>query len=86
MLDFFKFYSSTTKFLTHLCITRCSNVNFAFHGVCNRCATPRPAGFSGGAGGGGRGKGGGAADSAGAARVAAGVIGLFGPNDWSYPM
>ncbi|XP_010688767.2 transcription initiation factor TFIID subunit 15 [Beta vulgaris subsp. vulgaris] len=66
--------------------TSCSNVNFAFRGVCNRCGTARPAGVSGGAGGGGRGRGRGAADAAGNTRAAAGPTGLFGPNDWSCPM
>ncbi|WZZ47420.1 hypothetical protein YC2023_043679 [Brassica napus] len=44
--------------------TSCTNVNFAFRGVCNRCGTARPAGASGGSmGGGGRGRGrGGGAD------------------------
>ncbi|KAL2938917.1 Transcription initiation factor TFIID subunit 15 [Bienertia sinuspersici] len=63
--------------------TSCSNVNFAFRGVCNRCGTARPAGFSGGAGGGGRGRGRGAGDQG---RAAPGSTGLFGPNDWSCPM
>ncbi|XP_021724639.1 transcription initiation factor TFIID subunit 15-like [Chenopodium quinoa] len=67
--------------------TSCTNVNFAFRGVCNRCGTARPAGASGGAGGGGRGRGRGATDAAGHARAATGpTAGLFGPNDWSCPM
>ncbi|KAM7265256.1 hypothetical protein ACFE04_002939 [Oxalis oulophora] len=65
--------------------TSCSNVNFAFRGVCNRCGTARPSGASGGGGGiGGRGRGRGAPD---ADRTAGGPTGgLFGPNDWSCPM
>nr|GEV89672.1 hypothetical protein [Tanacetum cinerariifolium] len=38
--------------------TSCTNVNFAFRGVCNRCGSARPAGASGGGGGRGRGRGG----------------------------
>lgn len=64
--------------------TSCSNVNFAFRGVCNRCGTARPAGVS--SGGGGRGRGRGASDAAGPGRGVAGPTGLFGPNDWSCPM
>lgn len=66
----------------------CSNVNFAFRGVCNRCGSARPSGMSGsGAGAGGRGRGRGAHDSAGHGRAAVGgPTGLFGPNDWSCPM
>lgn len=67
--------------------TSCSNVNFAFRGVCNRCGAARPAGVSGGGGGGaGRGRGRGATDAAGLARGAGGPTGLFGPNDWPCPM
>ncbi|XP_057527679.1 transcription initiation factor TFIID subunit 15 isoform X1 [Amaranthus tricolor] len=66
--------------------TSCSNVNFAFRGVCNRCGTARPAGISSGAGGGGRGRGRGAADATGPGRAPAGPTGLFGPNDWPCPM
>ncbi|XP_074273580.1 transcription initiation factor TFIID subunit 15 [Silene latifolia] len=66
--------------------TSCTNVNFAFRGVCNRCGTARPAGVGGGGGGGGRGRGRGAIDASGAGRTAAGPTGLFGPNDWSCPM
>ncbi|KAL9229918.1 hypothetical protein vseg_005332 [Gypsophila vaccaria] len=66
--------------------TSCTNVNFAFRGVCNRCGTARPAGVAGSGGGGGRGRGRGAIDPPGAARTAAGPTGLFGPNDWSCPM
>ncbi|XP_056693407.1 transcription initiation factor TFIID subunit 15 isoform X2 [Spinacia oleracea] len=67
--------------------TSCTNVNFAFRGVCNRCGTARPAGASGGAAGGGRGRGRGTADAGGPARAATGpTTGLFGPNDWSCPM
>ncbi|XP_024020824.1 transcription initiation factor TFIID subunit 15 isoform X2 [Morus notabilis] len=69
--------------------TSCSNVNFAFRGVCNRCGTARPAGASGGgAWGGGRGRGR-AQDSGGSGRsigAPAATGGLFGPNDWSCPM
>lgn len=67
----------------------CSNVNFAFRGVCNRCGTARPAGASGGgAWGGGRGRGR-AQDSGGPGRsvgAPAATGGLFGPNDWACPM
>lgn len=66
----------------------CSNVNFAFRGVCNRCGSARPVGASGGgAWGGGRGRGRGS-DSGGHARgtVGAPTGGLFGPNDWPCPM
>lgn len=63
----------------------CSNVNFAFRGVCNRCGTARPAGSSGGGGGGGRGRGRGTNDP-GRGRGVGGPPGLFGPNDWSCPM
>ncbi|XP_068640067.1 transcription initiation factor TFIID subunit 15-like isoform X1 [Aristolochia californica] len=68
--------------------TSCSNVNFAFRGVCNRCGTARPTGASGGGGGSaGRGKGRGGGDSGGHGRPpAGGPTGLFGPNDWSCPM
>ncbi|CAN8288390.1 unnamed protein product [Cochlearia groenlandica] len=67
--------------------TSCTNVNFAFRGVCNRCGTARPAGASGGsmgAGGRGRGRGGGA--DGGAHGKPSASTGLFGPNDWSCPM
>ncbi|GAA0183547.1 RNA splicing factor [Lithospermum erythrorhizon] len=65
--------------------TSCSNVNFAFRGVCNRCGSARPAGVSsGGAGSAGRGRGRGGPDAGGPARAAVG--GLFGPNDWACPM
>ncbi|WZY97004.1 hypothetical protein YC2023_069333 [Brassica napus] len=66
--------------------TSCTNVNFAFRGVCNRCGTARPAGASGGGmGGGGRGRGrGGGADGGPPGKGAS--TGLFGPNDWSCPM
>ncbi|XP_018682439.2 transcription initiation factor TFIID subunit 15 isoform X2 [Musa acuminata AAA Group] len=67
--------------------TSCSNVNFAFRGVCNRCGTARPAGVGGtGAGGGGRGRGRGSGDAGGVARSVGGPTGLFGPNDWPCPM
>ncbi|MBA0848618.1 hypothetical protein Goshw_004718 [Gossypium schwendimanii] len=67
--------------------TSCSNVNFSFRGVCNRCGTARPAGASGGGGGaGGRGRGRGAPDSGGHGRAVAATGGLFGPNDWPCPM
>ncbi|KAJ4845648.1 TATA-binding protein-associated factor 2N [Turnera subulata] len=67
--------------------TSCSNVNFAFRGVCNRCGSARPSGPSGaGAGAGGRGRGRGANDSGGPARSVGGPTGLFGPNDWPCPM
>ncbi|KAG0476202.1 hypothetical protein HPP92_013043 [Vanilla planifolia] len=67
--------------------TSCSNVNFAFRGVCNRCGTARPAGAGGtGAGGGGRGRGRGISEAGGRGRPAAGPTGLFGPSDWPCPM
>ncbi|KAK9052634.1 hypothetical protein SSX86_029264 [Deinandra increscens subsp. villosa] len=67
--------------------TSCTNVNFAFRGVCNRCGSARPTGASGGAGGGGRGRGrGGGPDSGGSRGGVGGPTGLFGPNDWSCPM
>ncbi|XP_059655221.1 transcription initiation factor TFIID subunit 15 [Cornus florida] len=67
--------------------TSCSNVNFAFRGVCNRCGTARPAGASGsGAGAGGRGRGRSGPDSGGHGRPGGGPTGLFGPNDWPCPM
>ncbi|KAI4372960.1 hypothetical protein MLD38_011138 [Melastoma candidum] len=67
--------------------TSCSNVNFAFRGVCNRCGSARPSGPSGGSGTGGRGKGHAANnESGGLGRAATGSTGLFGPNDWSCPM
>ncbi|KAJ0829033.1 putative RNA recognition motif domain, Zinc finger, RanBP2-type, RNA-binding domain superfamily [Helianthus annuus] len=68
--------------------TSCTNVNFAFRGVCNRCGSARPAGASGGgAGGGGRGRGrGGGPDSGGGRGGVGGPTGLFGPNDWSCPI
>lgn len=66
--------------------TSCSNVNFAFRGVCNRCGSARPAGASGGgAGAAGRGRGRGGPDSGGG-RGVGGPTGLFGPNDWPCPM
>ncbi|GKA31093.1 transcription initiation factor TFIID subunit 15 [Tanacetum coccineum] len=65
--------------------TSCTNVNFAFRGVCNRCGSARPAGASGG-GGGGRGRGRGGPDAGGGRGAAGGPTGLFGPNDWSCPM
>eukprot|EP00252_Welwitschia_mirabilis_P027144 TRINITY_DN9215_c0_g1_i2.p1 TRINITY_DN9215_c0_g1~~TRINITY_DN9215_c0_g1_i2.p1 ORF type:complete len:457 (-),score=129.99 TRINITY_DN9215_c0_g1_i2:123-1493(-) len=64
----------------------CSNVNFAFRGVCNRCGTARPAGSAGSGGAsGGRGRGRGNIDS-GRGRGVGGPPGLFGPNDWPCPM
>ncbi|XP_057478281.1 transcription initiation factor TFIID subunit 15 [Actinidia eriantha] len=68
--------------------TSCSNVNFAFRGVCNRCGSARPAGgFGSGAGAGGRGRGRGSHDSGAHGRTpVGGPTGLFGPNDWSCPM
>ncbi|KAL5983099.1 TATA-binding protein-associated factor 2N [Asimina triloba] len=68
--------------------TSCSNVNFAFRGVCNRCGTARPAGASGsGSGSAGRGRGRGNNDSSGGrGRAVGGPTGLFGPNDWPCPM
>ncbi|PKI54852.1 hypothetical protein CRG98_024735 [Punica granatum] len=68
--------------------TSCSNVNFAFRGVCNRCGSARPAGAGGGGSqGGGRGRGRGTHDSGAAGRpVGAAPTGLFGPNDWPCPM
>ncbi len=65
----------------------CSNVNFAFRGVCNRCGSARPSGASGGSSGaGGRGRGHGAHNSGAHSRSATGSTGLFGPNDWPCPM
>ncbi|KAL0917034.1 hypothetical protein M5K25_012074 [Dendrobium thyrsiflorum] len=68
--------------------TSCSNVNFAFRGVCNRCGTARPAGAGGiGAGRGGQGRGRGSNEAGGRGRAVAGpTTGLFGPNDWPCPM
>ncbi|CAN4107001.1 unnamed protein product [Withania somnifera] len=67
--------------------TSCSNVNFAFRGVCNRCGTARPAGAGGGgAGAAGRGRGRGSQDPGAPGRAVGGPPGLFGPNDWSCPM
>lgn len=67
----------------------CSNVNFAFRGVCNRCGSARPSGAAGsGAGSIGRGRGRGTSnqDSGGNSRQVGGPTGLFGPNDWPCPM
>ncbi|KAF5747416.1 transcription initiation factor TFIID subunit 15 isoform X2 [Tripterygium wilfordii] len=67
--------------------TSCSNVNFAFRGVCNRCGSARPTGaFGGGLGGGGRGRGRGGTESGNPGRPAPGSTALFGPNDWPCPM
>ncbi|GMY17958.1 transcription initiation factor TFIID subunit 15 [Fagus crenata] len=68
--------------------TSCTNVNFAFRGVCNRCGSARPSGASGGgAGAGGRGRGRGGPESGGPGRGAGATVGgLFGPNDWPCPM
>ncbi|KAL5721392.1 TATA-binding protein-associated factor 2N [Ranunculus cassubicifolius] len=69
--------------------TSCSNVNFAFLGVCNRCGSARPIGASGtAAASGGRRRGRGAEDSGGRGRPAGGAptAGIFGPNDWPCPM
>ncbi|XP_071693137.1 transcription initiation factor TFIID subunit 15-like isoform X2 [Rutidosis leptorrhynchoides] len=66
--------------------TSCTNVNFAFRGVCNRCGSARPTGASGGGGGGGRGRGRGCPDAGGGRGGVGGPTGLFGPNDWSCPM
>ncbi|XP_071703414.1 transcription initiation factor TFIID subunit 15 [Rutidosis leptorrhynchoides] len=66
--------------------TSCTNVNFAFRGVCNRCGSARPTGASGGGGGGGRGRGRGGPDAGGGRGGVIGPTGLFGPNDWSCPM
>ncbi|XP_038906136.1 transcription initiation factor TFIID subunit 15 [Benincasa hispida] len=69
--------------------TSCSNVNFAFRGVCNRCGSARPSGAAGsGAGSIGRGRGRGTSnqDSGGNSRQVGGPTGLFGPNDWPCPM
>ncbi|KAF7131693.1 hypothetical protein RHSIM_Rhsim09G0072300 [Rhododendron simsii] len=67
--------------------TSCTNVNFAFRGVCNRCGSARPSGgFGGGAGAGGRGRGRGSHDSSGPGRAPGAPTGLFGPNDWPCPM
>lgn len=75
------------KLLIFRSASSCSNVNFAFRGVCNRCGSARPTGASGGASrGAGRGKGRGGGDSAGTGRPVGGPTGLFGPNDWSCPM
>eukprot|EP00249_Psilotum_nudum_P017549 c26383_g1_i2 orf=630-2030(-) len=66
----------------------CSNVNFAFRGVCNRCGTARPVGSSKTAGGGmgvGRGRGR-RGDTSERGRGPSGPPGLFGPNDWTCPM
>lgn len=69
------------------CASSCSNVNFAFRGVCNRCESARPAGASGGgARAGGRGRGRTGNDSGGPGRQIGAATGLFGPNDWSCPM
>lgn len=66
----------------------CSNINFSFRGICNRCSTARPAGnmaaFGGGPGG-GRGRGRGPGD-AGRGRGSGGPPSLFGPSDWNCPM
>ncbi|GAV87544.1 RRM_1 domain-containing protein/zf-RanBP domain-containing protein [Cephalotus follicularis] len=65
--------------------TSCSNVNFAFRGVCNRCGSARPAGSSSASGGHGRGRGG--QDPGNQGRSVGGPTGgLFGPNDWPCPM
>ncbi|GAB4842828.1 TATA-binding protein-associated factor 2N [Ancistrocladus abbreviatus] len=66
--------------------TSCSNVNFAFRGVCNRCGSARPAGVSGSGAGTGRGRGHGGPDATGHGRAISGSTGLFGPNDWPCPM
>ncbi|KAB1206040.1 Transcription initiation factor TFIID subunit 15 [Morella rubra] len=68
--------------------TSCTNVNFAFRGVCNRCGSARPVGASGGgAGAGGSGRGRGGHDSGAHGRTGGATTGgLFGPNDWSCPM
>eukprot|EP00249_Psilotum_nudum_P017548 c26383_g1_i1 orf=423-1823(-) len=66
----------------------CTNVNFAFRGVCNRCGTARPVGSSKTAGGGmgvGRGRGR-RGDTSERGRGPSGPPGLFGPNDWTCPM
>ncbi|GLT91682.1 hypothetical protein SLE2022_095580 [Rubroshorea leprosula] len=62
--------------------TSCSNVNFAFRGVCNRCGTARPTGAFGSGGAGDRGRGHGAPDPQCKGRAVAASGGLFGPNDW----
>lgn len=68
----------------------CSNINFSFRGICNRCGTARPAGSFPAIGGGlgcsrtrGRGPGDTGCRSG---RGAGGPPGLFGPNDWNCPM
>ncbi|XP_044491446.1 transcription initiation factor TFIID subunit 15-like [Mangifera indica] len=67
--------------------TSCSNVNFAFRGVCNRCGTARPAGISGGGTRiGGRGRGCGGVESGSHGRQIGVSTGLFGPSDWPCPM
>ncbi|XP_024956353.1 transcription initiation factor TFIID subunit 15 isoform X2 [Citrus sinensis] len=67
--------------------TSCSNVNFAFRGVCNRCGTARPVGGPGAGGrAGGRGRGRAGNESGSQGRQIGAATGLFGPNDWSCPM
>ncbi|XP_050228733.1 transcription initiation factor TFIID subunit 15 isoform X2 [Mercurialis annua] len=66
--------------------TSCTNVNFAFRGVCNRCGSARPSGASGGSAGAGRGRGRGAQSVGAPGRAVTGSTGLFGPNDWPCPM
>lgn len=58
--------------------------NFAFRGVCNRCASARPSGpFGSGAGAVGHGRGRVANDSGVPGRSVGGPTGLFGPNETS---
>ncbi|ESR50735.1 hypothetical protein CICLE_v10031922mg [Citrus x clementina] len=67
--------------------TSCSNVNFAFRGVCNRCGTARPVGGPGAGGrAGGRGRGRAGNESGSQGRQIGAATGLFGPNDWSCPI
>ncbi|KAG0574111.1 hypothetical protein KC19_VG235300 [Ceratodon purpureus] len=68
----------------------CSNINFSFRGICNRCGTARPTGFFPPVRGGlgcsrirGRGPGDAGCRSG---RGAAVAPALFGPNDWNCPM
>lgn len=68
----------------------CSNINFSFRGICNRCGTARPAGTVLAIGGGtgcGRSRGRGSGDlGCRSGRGPGGPPGLFGPNDWNCPM
>ncbi|GKV39264.1 hypothetical protein SLEP1_g47068 [Rubroshorea leprosula] len=66
--------------------TSCSNVNFAFQGVCNRCGTARPTGASGSGGAGDFGRGYGDPNPQSNSWAVGASGGLFGPNDWPCPM